>query len=1072
MNKDWKTLVDILVSKLQTPKRYHVLHRRRLIRIFEDFHQSKLGVVTAGAGYGKTTLVKDALENLNINCIWYRLDDQDTDFPVFISYLYSAIQDHVSDPNGFKINEKVPRPNLQKQTEALLKWLCLVEKVILRPTVLVLDDYHLVQESDQIREAIEFIIERLSDQVHMVIIGRRNLNLKLSGLRAGGQLLEISETDLAFTVDEIRRFFTQTQGLSDAQIKDIHSNTGGWAASLVLLRYAFLKHRPTAVANHLELFRQTPNHIFSYLKENIFDVQPDHIKSFMMKAALLPEIDTRRCKKIFDIDDADLILRQMIEDHLMIFPVDESGRVFYFHHLFRDFLIAQINQTYSISEIQKLHCSIARKIQEDDIFMALHHFVEGHAFEDAIRIVDNYDMDFLLEGKINFLDRCLKKIPGKIIEKNPQLLLAQAKLFTYFGDPGQATKMIGLALKQFKKQKSKENMVKCIVELGSQYYFTGYVKEAKLLMEQILDDVEKTSATYIIAMTYLTFLSSVLGEFKTAARYYQIVRDEIKNFPEFEQKAYSALINTSYSYTLYINGEFERAQKFNEKLLHSVLELKLAPCSPLVYYQLSATCFYLGDFETGVDYAKKGIGCCEDTSLSDSRKGWVYLARAHNHLGLAQFEKAIKYIDKSFDLFEMPGNRWGMANAWECLYQVYLGQKKFESAKQILGRAFDIIKGYGLVLTQGILENDKAHLFIMEKKYSDALECLETARPKLFGASYHLFNNHMLSLRSYFESGNTTFAAHHLSCALSLCETHSYDRFVNQAQDWLIPLVRQVSSTPDFLNEKDLIYIQTILKADITGHVKPMHISLLGRFKLILGDRELPLSAWKSSKALMILKYLTANRKKGFIPREVLIEMLWPDQDPQKTGSRFNMAMSSLRKTLEPDLSPKAPSSYIERKKDMYRLFNERQIKIDTELFFNAVAQAKAMAGDADKALESYLLAESLYKDVFLNEDLYQEWCIQQREYFISELILVLKSVVTLYEEKKDYVRGIFFAKKILAVDPSDETAFKYLMIFYAKTGNLPRVTKVFKAYLKNLKQMDCPVSPDMKSLFADLVKI
>jgi LuxR family transcriptional regulator, maltose regulon positive regulatory protein len=1068
--------VAILISKLQTPKRLNIVHRKRLIQVFENIDQYKLVAVTAGAGYGKTTLVMDALSHQNIIPVWYRLDEQDTDFQVFISYLYSAIRHHFPRTNEIGTNgidkpEPAPKIGLKKQTESLLEWLAFAEREIIDPTVFVLDDYHLVQDNAQINAAIEFILERLADYIHIIIIGRRNLKLKVSALRAREELVELNENDLSFTTDEVGTFFTQSLGLTQSHIRDIHSTTGGWAASLVLLRYAFKKKTPDVIADNLALFRQTPETIFSYLKETIFDPQPDHIKTFMMKAALLPEIDTRQCSRLFDLDDADSILKKMIEDHLMIFPVDESGTVFYLHHLFRDFLNKELVETFSKSEIYRLHCTIAGKMEEEDVFCALHHFIEGHDYDEAIRLIDTHEIHFLLEGKIIFLEECINRIPKNIIEKNPQLLLAQAKLFTYFGNPRSATILLTRAHKLFKKQESRENMIKCLVELGSLYYFTGYVKEAKLLMEQVLDDVEKPSMTYIIAMTYLTFLSSVLGEFETAATYYKEVWEVIETLPDFKRKASTVLINTSYSHTLYITGEFKQSQKLNEKLLKSSIELNLDPCLPLVYYQLSATSYCLGQFDAGIEFAQKGIEICEKISLLDSRKGWIYLAWAQNSLGLGKFDQAIKYIDLSIELYEEPGNRWGMANAWECLHQVYLAQGKFKRAKQILDKAIDIIDGYGLVLTEGILANCQAGFLMIEKRYSKALECLKSARAKLQGAGYHLFNNHILASRSYVELNNSARAVHHLAIALSLSEANTYERSVKKEREWLIPFVKQSLSKSIVLNKQQLTFLKKIFKNELEKETIELDISLLGQFKLTIGDKKISLSEWKSTKALMILKYLAANRTQAFIQREVLIEMLWPNQDLKKTSSRFNMAMSGLRKTLEPKLLPRAPSSYIERKKDMYRLSRDVKITIDTELFSHSFALGQKQTANPKKALKSYLLALSYYRGDFLKEDLYEEWCIQNREYFIAQYLKVLNTITDLYGAKKDYVNAISFAKKILTVEPFDEGIYRNLMNFYAKIGNLSDVTKTFNAYERISEQMDCPVGEDMQNLYDRLFK-
>ncbi len=1062
--------MNILHSKLQIPKRYHILHRNRLAQHFEDICQKKLVAVTAGAGYGKTTLVMDALANQNVVPAWYRLDEQDIDFPVFISYLYSTVRQLFPGPD--EVEHAIPKSSFKKQTDTLHEWLSFLEKKVTKQTVLVLDDYHLVQDSPPINDAIEFILDRLPDNIHLIIIGRKNLALRLSTLRAREQLIEISENDLSFTTSEIKHFFESTSLLTDTVIKDIHTSTGGWAASLVLLRYAFNKKAPEMLSNNIELFKQTPVYIFSYLKETIFDIQPDHIKNFMMKASLLAEIDTQLCSRIFQVKNANSILKQMIEDHLMIFPVDDSGTIFHLHHLFRDFLRSQLEISFSKPDIHKLHCRIAEATECDNIFQALHHFIEGHAFDEAIRLFETHEMKFLLEGKINFLGKCLEKIPRPIIEENPQLLLAQAKLYTYFGNPRLSMEYLTQAHLLFKKQDSKEDMVKCLVELGFQYYFTGYVKEAKLLMEQVLNDLEKTSTTYIIAMTYLTFLSSVLGEFETAKIYYKTVWEVIEELPDFERKTSSALISTSYTHTLYFKGEFERSQQVSKKLLKSVLKLNIDPCLPLVYYQLSANSFFLGTFEKGFEFGQKGIEICEKISLSDSRKGWIYLAWAQNCLGLGKFEQAIDLIDSSIELFEDPGNRWGIANAWDCLSQVCLAQGRIEPARQILNRAVDVIDGCGLLITEGILENSIASLLIIEKDFSNALDYLKNARKKLEGALFHLFNNHLLTTRSYFESGNINQAMKHLSCALSLSEIYFYDRFIKKEKTWLINLLKKSFSKGLMLKEGPKDCLERLFKNDLEKAPACLNIKLLGQFKMAVGKSDIPLSKFKSSKALMIIKYLAANRRQGFIPREVLIEILWPDEDLKKTGSRFNMAMSALRKTLEPDLPPKSPSAYIERKKDMYRLFSDTRINIDAEQFSAAFSLAQIEKNNPSKRLTAYLEAQSIYQGAFLEEDRYEDWCIQKKEQFAVDYLKILKAIVTIYETQKDIENAIVCAKKILDTDPYDESIYKKLMIFYATSGSLSKTVKTYHGYEKMVRQMDCPVSEDIKDLYNNLIQI
>lgn len=1062
--------MNVLHSKLQAPKRRQIIRRQRLIRYFNDICQKKIITVTAGAGYGKTTLVVDALASQDVVSVWYRLDEQDTDVMGFVHYLYAAFRQHFPGSDGAGMGSEISTPGLKKQTALLHDWLVFLEKTVAQQAVLVLDDYHLVQDFQPINDAISYILDRLPDNVHLVIIGRKDLTLKVSALRAGEQILEISEKELSFTPSEIKRFFLDNRLLTDTHINDIHQSTGGWAASLVLLRYAFNKNRPETLSGRLDLLKQAPRYVFSYLKETVFDIQPAPVKEFMMKAALLPEIDTRRCSRIFNVDNAETMLKQMIEDHLMIFPVDDSGTVFYLHQLFREFLVTQLEKHVSTADICQLHCRIAREMEDDDVFHALNHFIEGHAFDEAVRLIETHELKFLLEGKINFLDQCLKKIPGPMLEANPQLMTAQAKLHTYSGNPRQAMDHLTKALLLFRKQDARENMVKCMVELGFHYYFTGYVPEAKRLLEQVIGDVEPASTTYIIAMTYLTFLSSVLGEFETAGQYYDTVWEVIESLPDFERTISSALITTSYSYTLYIKGHFETSLQVTEKLLKSVLEFNIEPCLPLAYYQLAAASFYLGRFENGVEFGKKGIDICEKLSLADSRKGWVYLAWAQNCLGLGHFNQALDLITRSIELFEDPGNRWGVANALDCRHQVLLCQGKAESAEQALSRAIDIIDGYGLPLTEGILGNSRANLLIIEKNYSPALDCLETARAKLDGAEFHLFRNHLLASRCHVETGMIDEAFNHLLRALHLSRNNAYGRFLKTETEWLLPLFKTAVSEKMPSEDPCRAYLLKLFVNELTEDPPELNITLMGQFKLTAGNRSIPPSQWKSSKALTILKYLAANRAQGFIPREALIEMLWPDEDLKKTGTRFNAAMSALRKTLEPDLSPKAPSAYVERKKDMYRLYADSRIIIDTEHFSDLIALARKHQADPSRALEIYLEAQSLCQGLFLEEDRYEDWCIRKRESFTAGCLSVLKEIVSIYEARSDLANAIHYAGKILEIEPFDENTFKNLMLFHAGAGNPANVRKTYAAYEEMAHQMDCPVSSEIQDLYMTLI--
>ncbi|MCP4021979.1 MAG: transcriptional regulator, partial [Desulfobacteraceae bacterium] len=323
-----------------------------------------------------------------------------------------------------------------------------------------------------------------------------------------------------------------------------------------------------------------------------------------------------------------------------------------------------------------------------------------------------------------------------------------------------------------------------------------------------------------------------------------------------------------------------------------------------------------------------------------------------------------------------------------------------------------------------------------------------------------------LSSRAFFELGKKDKAFKHLSSALSLAQEKSYDHFLIKERGWLPACIKK---SP--LNRQTNDYLNKIFRNELKHDPAVLKICLLGRFKLSVGKTKIPLSKWKNSKALMILKYLAASRDQGFTPREVLIEMLWPDGDIRKTGKRFNVAMSALRKTLEPDLPAKAPSSYIERKKDAYRLFSDKRNDIDIDAFAQIFYEAKIKTKDSQKAFDLYLKALCLYPGPFLEEDRYENWCIEKRQLFNENYLTALNAILCFLEKNKKYDQAIIYAKKILETDPWDEMIYKKLMNFYASLGNTPNIIKIYHAYLKSAEDLDIPVNSEIEKLYQVLVR-
>jgi DNA-binding SARP family transcriptional activator len=249
-----------------------------------------------------------------------------------------------------------------------------------------------------------------------------------------------------------------------------------------------------------------------------------------------------------------------------------------------------------------------------------------------------------------------------------------------------------------------------------------------------------------------------------------------------------------------------------------------------------------------------------------------------------------------------------------------------------------------------------------------------------------------------------------------------------------------------------------------------LKIHLFGKFKLLVGDKEIAAKRWKSRKARTLFQFLVYSRSRGYVNKEVLMELLWPEEDPANTAKRFHVALASLRKTLEPEIPRGTSSSYISRDKDSYTIDLGEKGWVDIENFIVELHLAREEE-DLGKSIEHYLKAETIYQGEFLEEDLYSEWCIEARENFSSEYSQLLREIIEYYDGQKDYKQCIQYAKKYLKFDKYAEDMYQQLMLYYAQTGNRAMVARTFvKCKDVMLHDLDCPISEETENLYQELI--
>ena len=341
--------MSILTTKLHIPPLLskHVLRPRLIERLEESAHR-RLVLVSAAAGFGKTTLVSEWITHSQRPAAWLSLDEGDNDPARFLLYLIAALQRIQPDIGQSVLPAlQVPQPPPVEVTlTALLNEIAEMD----HPFTLVLDDYHVIT-APAIDQALTFWLENAPPHMHLIIATREDPGLPLHRLRVQDQLTELRAADLRFTPAEAASFLTQAMRLrlSAEDIATLDARTEGWIAGLQL---AALSMQGVADTTHfIQTFAGSHRFILDYLLEEVLDKQPGDVQHFLLHTSILDRLCGPLCDALLDAPSGSgqKTLEALEQANLFIIPLDNERRWYRYHHLFADLLRQRLPQSITAS---------------------------------------------------------------------------------------------------------------------------------------------------------------------------------------------------------------------------------------------------------------------------------------------------------------------------------------------------------------------------------------------------------------------------------------------------------------------------------------------------------------------------------------------------------------------------------------------------------------------------------------------------------------------------------------------------------------------------------------------------
>jgi LuxR family transcriptional regulator, maltose regulon positive regulatory protein len=332
----------LLETKLFIPtRRRGLVARPRLSERLNRGTEAKLTLISAPAGFGKTTLLADWLEADPANgrsTAWLSLEQSDNDPALFWTYLITALQTAAPTIGAGPLSLL---HSSQSPIEVILAELLNDLSTLAAEVVLALDDYHVI-DTREVNDEMVFLLDHLPPQIHLVIASRADPALPLARMRSRGELVEIRAAELRFTPDETAAYLNDAMGLklTAQDVAALEGRTEGWIAALQLAALSMQGRED--VAGFIAGFAGDDRYIVDYLAEEVLQRQPEHVRHFLLQTSILDRLSGPLCDAVTGQDGGRAMLEALERENLFLVPLDDRRRWYRYHHLFADVLQAHL----------------------------------------------------------------------------------------------------------------------------------------------------------------------------------------------------------------------------------------------------------------------------------------------------------------------------------------------------------------------------------------------------------------------------------------------------------------------------------------------------------------------------------------------------------------------------------------------------------------------------------------------------------------------------------------------------------------------------------------------------------
>jgi ATP/maltotriose-dependent transcriptional regulator MalT/DNA-binding SARP family transcriptional activator len=1048
-----------------------LIPRPRLDPLLDLIPLRRLGLVIGGAGYGKSTLVRDWAVGRRVAWVAMRDDPQSS------RGLGGPLIDALGRA-GVRIETQF-ESGAGAASETLAGIIAgAIEASGAGELILVIDDVQELAVDASPNGLLPAFIRQAPSSVHVVLISRSMPAFPIQRLRAHGETVDVRATDLAMDTDEVGRMVETVLGGEDEQLAaKLAGATSGWPA-LIRLVLESLRSVPTdARVAAVDRSMRSGEAIFPYLAEEVLAGEPPLVRELIRTVAPLDAFDGDLCRDL-GIRDAARIVADLRSRGMFVMSAPDGHDRLSLHRLIRDY--AKQRMPLEPRELRRIRSAAVRWLGRiGDAEGAIRSAIEAAEPDLTIELLRAYGTDLLRRGRVDVLVAAGASLPPEALDDRLALLIGDAAT-----DRGLSSE----ATAYYTRTAGENRGLGAAVgwRLGRLHFERGeFGRAAELLAEAILEGASDVDRARLLAWRAM---SAWHGDESDA---YPLALEAIGAAVSSGDLGAISIAETAACYSL-LKSDLRAARS------HHAVALRAADEANDLVQRVRLRCaFEAGESSLSgqVDELTFILPAVEAAG-NDRWLSRALHARALCLLDLGRYDEAESDLRRALEVSRRLGqNDFAPALFLADLHRI-VGDlaEATEQYRGVLARAQedrDLTSWAKCGLARILARADPAAAAdLIEEALAEALP--HHRRDVLIGAGFVAvalgrrddaarFAEQALRLVESDETGDALAALAYAMEVVSLTiddvaerrarleEANGiWGRLGNDAEGAVTTLALAHLDTGPRARASQAAALRRVRAAGIRPsaadaasllaaipreRIPPIEIRTFGTFQVLRGGVPVPPGEWKSKKARDLLKILIARRTT--VARDELIEALWPDEDPEATSNRLSVGLSLLRAVLDPSRSRPA-DTFVTTERGALRLV-PGELVIDFEDFAVNAADGLALhrRGESGAAVERLLAAEALYGGELFEEDPYADWAVGPREETRGIYIQVARAIAEILANRGDVDDAIRYLMRIISRDPFDEAAHLGLVQALARGRHHGEARRAYQAYVSRMAELE-----------------